>query len=145
MYFCWSVVIWILEQEVTILFGDFLKLVVFTHPNIVYYFSAPCRYGDVRLAGGHSEYEGRVEFCSSRPQWGSVCNTQWTEANSQIVCRSLGYSDVGEAYSHLLSLIIKLVTLCLLKLVLNMPNISQLVLSVDQEIYIFIGSPSIPV
>ena len=56
----------------------------------------------MRLADGHSEYEGRVEFCSSRPQWGTVCNTQWTQTNSQIVCHSLGYSDLGKAYCCIL-------------------------------------------
>ena len=38
-----------------------------------------------------------MEFCSSRLQWGTVCNTQWTQTNSDIVCHSLGYSDLGEA------------------------------------------------
>ena len=89
--------IWVLKQVYSNYYYlvIILKLIVF---YTFYYCSAHCRYGDVRLADGHSQYAGRVEFCSSRSLWGAVCNTQWTEANSQIVCRSLGYSDVGEAY-----------------------------------------------
>lgn len=52
-----------------------------------------CRYGNTRLTGGSTEYEGRVEMCNSRSIWGTVCNRQWTEAESQVVCRNLGYSD----------------------------------------------------
>ena len=44
-------------------------------------------------------------MCSSRSLWGTVCNRQWTEANSRVVCRSLGYSDkegrVAPHYSYL--------------------------------------------
>ena len=32
-------------------------------------------------------------MCSSRSIWGTVCNREWTEANSRVVCRNLGYSD----------------------------------------------------
>ena len=54
---------------------------------------APCRDGDIRLTGSSTLYEGRLEMCSSRLLWGTVCNRQWTEANSRVVCRNLGYSD----------------------------------------------------
>ena len=66
---------------------------------------APCRDGDIRLTGSSTLYEGRLEMCSSRSLWGTVCNRQWTEANSRVVCRSLGYSDeegrVAPHYSYL--------------------------------------------
>ena len=32
-------------------------------------------------------------MCSTRSLWGTVCNREWTEANSRVVCRNLGYSD----------------------------------------------------
>ena len=55
--------------------------------------SASCNYGDTRLTGGSTELEGRVEMCNSRSMWGTVCGNQWTEANSRVVCRSLGFDD----------------------------------------------------
>ena len=53
--------------------------------------SAPCTSGDVRLTGGQEENEGRLEICSSRSTWGTVCNKEWTEANSKVACRDLGF------------------------------------------------------
>ena len=49
--------------------------------------------GDLRLVGGETELEGRVEVCTSRSRWGTVCNLQWTRAHTNVVCRQLGYSD----------------------------------------------------
>lgn len=52
-----------------------------------------CNYGDIKLTGGVTENEGRVELCNSRSLWGTVCNNQWPEANSRVVCSSLGFSE----------------------------------------------------
>ena len=37
-----------------------------------------CNYGDIRLVGGESEAEGRLEICSGH-RWGTVCDNEWTE------------------------------------------------------------------
>ena len=66
-----------------------------SYTTFVIFIAASCNYGDLRLTGGHSESEGRVEFCSSRSLWGTVCRNQWTKDNSNVVCRSLGYDDEG--------------------------------------------------
>ena len=55
---------------------------------------AVCRDGDVRLAGGRSYQEGIVEICR-REQWGRVCDDEWDERESTIVCRQLGFSEEG--------------------------------------------------
>ena len=55
--------------------------------------SVSCNFGDTRLTRGSTELEGRVEMCNSRSMWGTVCGNQWTEAQSRVVCRSLGFSD----------------------------------------------------
>ena len=52
-----------------------------------------CSHGAVRLTGGRTAHEGRVEMCNSRSTWGPVCGRQWTEAHSRVVCHSLGHSD----------------------------------------------------
>ena len=53
-----------------------------------------CQDGDVRLVGGQSAYEGRVEVCLSQ-RWGTVTDDGWSTAYAQVVCRQLGYNSFG--------------------------------------------------
>ncbi|XP_008411857.1 neurotrypsin [Poecilia reticulata] len=55
---------------------------------------SPLTDGTIRLAGGAGSHEGRLEIFY-HGQWGTVCDDGWTESNSQVVCRQLGYR-VGE-------------------------------------------------
>lgn len=54
-----------------------------------------CSLGELRLVNGTTEYEGRVELCIGGV-WGDICNLNWDQRESQIVCRELGYSEAGE-------------------------------------------------
>lgn len=44
----------------------------------------------VRLAGGDSRKEGRVEIFLNG-EWGSVCDHGWNDVNAAVVCRQLGF------------------------------------------------------
>ena len=68
-----------------------------TEPNFPYTSlqSAACTYGDVRLVGGTSQYEGRVEVCINNNVWGTVCDNSWGSPDATVVCRQLGYAYAG--------------------------------------------------
>ena len=50
----------------------------------------PCSYGDIRLADGSTNYEGRVEICNDGT-FGTVCDDFWDDNDAEVVCRQAGY------------------------------------------------------
>ena len=57
-----------------------------------------CQPGSVRLVGGSSSQEGRIELCVQFSPgvtvWGSMCSMSVGVA--EVVCRQLGYSGSGK-------------------------------------------------
>ncbi|XP_071963894.1 uncharacterized protein [Antedon mediterranea] len=45
----------------------------------------------IRLVGGSNSLEGRLEI-NYQGVWGTVCDDRWSNSNSDVACRQLGYS-----------------------------------------------------
>ncbi len=54
-----------------------------------------CTNGTVRLVGGSTDREGRVEVCVGG-RWGTVCGDGWTDREAGLVCSRLGYPQEGK-------------------------------------------------
>ena len=50
----------------------------------------------MRLTGGVSKNEGTVELCVNNEWAGSICDTEWDNADAAVVCRQLGYEGEGK-------------------------------------------------
>lgn len=51
--------------------------------------------GNIRLRGGSSRKEGRVEIFH-QGEWGTVCDDYWKKENARVVCYELGFTAVLE-------------------------------------------------
>lgn len=59
------------------------------------YTAVLCNDTDVRLVGGSTRYQGRVEICFNET-WGTVCDDSWSSEDASVVCRELGLPSIGE-------------------------------------------------
>jgi len=55
---------------------------------------ALCEDGDIRLVNGFIEYEGHLEVCFDQ-KWGTVNGNGWSDNDTRVVCRQLGYQTTG--------------------------------------------------
>ena len=57
-----------------------------------------CADGDIRLRGGTSASEGRVEICNNHA-WGTVCDDLWGNPDANVACGQLGFSRRSKKYT----------------------------------------------
>ena len=54
-----------------------------------------CAHGSIRLRGGSTTLNGRVEVCLNG-HWGTVCDHLWATIDANVACRQLTYSGSGK-------------------------------------------------
>ena len=59
-----------------------------------YYHTAECEDGDLKLVGGASESEGRLEICFSQ-RWTTIDGGGWSYTDTEIACKELGFLTSG--------------------------------------------------
>ena len=52
-----------------------------------------CPQGAIRLQGGTTASEGRVEICNN--VWGTVCDDSWGDIDARVACQQLGLPSTG--------------------------------------------------
>lgn len=70
--------------------------------HLVYFCPFPstvvCNNGDIRVTGGTTALEGRVEVCDSQA-WGTVCDDFWSSVDAGVACVQLGYQRTGNVHA----------------------------------------------
>ena len=74
-------------QEITNLMRQINFMFMFLH---VYFLGPIYQYSEVRLAGGSTSAEGRVEV-NHNGEWRPICNDGWGVTEGTTICNQLGF------------------------------------------------------
>ena len=55
---------------------------------------ATCNDGELKLVGGNSKYNGRLEICFDQ-KWTGIDAKGWTKSDTKVACKQLGYRNHG--------------------------------------------------
>ena len=78
--------------------------------RILCYTLDTCSTGQMRLVGGNTSHEGRLEIClKDWGSWGTICNNQWSLTHTKVACRYFGFGEEGEMHHIVLSIVIECV------------------------------------
>ena len=56
------------------------------------YITVECKNGEIRLVGGESSSEGRLEICYN-DIWTPVCVSYFHDEEAAVACKQLGYTQ----------------------------------------------------
>ena len=80
------------------------------------------------MVGGNTSNEGRVEICMDNT-WGTVCDKLFDVNDAEVVCKKLGYSELGLCYYYYYSRHY-LIFFCV-QMIFTSPVVVSLVLAVE--------------
>ena len=100
-----SQILYSFNQEYNISLIIVIILLIKLTSNLIYAHDIiACTNGDIRLIGGSTSFEGRVEICYNN-NWGTVCDDRWGTPDATVACRQLGYSTTGYLIGYYFSVV----------------------------------------
>ena len=86
-----------LESDVQVMHTYIILVLIFSCTHIVLP-ETNCTAGSIRLVGGNTPEEGRVQICFNN-HWGEICPLSFTTQDALVVCRQLGLPTVGAYFT----------------------------------------------